>query len=155
MSSTATRIRASIEAHGWHVIAVPEDEEGPGFAYSIGLHRSFDHPEVIVFGLPIDIMHGIVNTIGEQVRRGSRFGDGDVSGEVLEGLPARFQVVSQPRCGEFLGQAVNYYGGHGFPVLQCYWPDADGRFPGQPGCTDECAESQPSLQDGPSEGRDA
>jgi hypothetical protein len=38
-----------VERHGWHVIAVEEDEVGPGFAYSIGPHRSFEEPAVIVF----------------------------------------------------------------------------------------------------------
>jgi hypothetical protein len=38
-----------VERHGWHVITAEEDEEGPGYAYPIGRHRSFGQPEVIVF----------------------------------------------------------------------------------------------------------
>jgi hypothetical protein len=85
MPGSAVRIRADIDAHGWHVIKVPPDDEGPGFAYSIGLHQSFGHAEVIIFGLPLDVKHIMINTVGDEVRRGARFGDGSVSDEVLEG----------------------------------------------------------------------
>src|SRR4051794_27391344 len=29
------KLLADVERHGWHVVCVEEDEEGPGFAYSI------------------------------------------------------------------------------------------------------------------------
>ena len=74
------QLLADVEQHGLHVIGVEEDEEGPGFAYSIGLYHSFDHPEVIVFGLPVRVMHPIINGIGEQVRAGKRLGHLDESG---------------------------------------------------------------------------
>jgi len=147
MSGTAARIQASIEAHDWHVIKVPEDEEGPGFAYSVGLQETFGHPEVIVFGLPLDVMHGIVNTVGEEVRRGRRFSDGGASDEVLDGQPVCFLSVAASRHAEFLGQAVDYYGGAEFSALQCYWPDPGGAFPWQVGFDVSYAVLQTSLQD--------
>lgn len=27
----------NVQRHGWHVVMVPEDEIGPGFAYTIGV----------------------------------------------------------------------------------------------------------------------
>jgi hypothetical protein len=155
MSSNAKQTQANIEEHGWQVVVVPEDDEGPGFAYSIGLYRRFDHPEVIVFGLPIALLQGIVNAIGEQVRRGRRFADGGVADEVLEGYPVRFEAVSRAHHGEFLGHAIDFYGGEEFSFLQCYWPDSNGHFPGQPGCAEGCAASQPSLKGLPSAGNEA
>ena len=146
MPGSAARIRADIDAYGWHLIKVAPDVEGPGFAYSIGLHESFGHAEVIIFGLPLDVMHTMINTVGEEVRRGIGFGDGSVSDEVLEGRPVRFRAVRPVHFGEFVGQAAEYYGLDGFAVLQCYWPDTSGRFPWQPGCSRIVVESQPSLQ---------
>ena len=61
-----------VENVGWHVIGIEEDEEGPGFAYTIGLHHSFEHPEVIVFGLRTETLFQIVDTIGEAVRDGTK-----------------------------------------------------------------------------------
>src|SRR5262249_31703607 len=79
------KLLADVEGYGWHVIGVEEDEEGPGFAYSIGLYHTFHHPEVIVFGLSVRVLHRIVNAVGEGVRSGKKFGYLDESGDVLDG----------------------------------------------------------------------
>lgn len=155
MPGLEARIAASIASRGWHVVAVPGDAEGPGFAYSIGLHRSFGHPEVIVFGLPIPVLQAVVDVIGDRVRRGARFNDGDLSEDILTGLPVRFRAVSRSHLDAYLGQAVRHHGGREFPVLQVFWPDRRGRFPGEPGAPADGAGSQPSLQGEPPEGQPA
>jgi hypothetical protein len=58
------------EGPGWHVIGVEEDTEGLAFAYSIGLNRSFEHPEMIIFGLQIPVMHRIIHGVGKQTEKG-------------------------------------------------------------------------------------
>ncbi|WP_264201768.1 DUF4262 domain-containing protein [Streptomyces antimicrobicus] len=35
-----------VQQHGWHVVMVPEDEIGPGFAYTIGLAHTHGAPEL-------------------------------------------------------------------------------------------------------------
>src|SRR5437868_12056075 len=121
------QLLADVEKHGWHVIRVKEDEEGPAFAYSVGLHRSFGHPEVIVFGLPLRVMHQIVNAVGEEVRSGERFEHLDESGEILEGYHVAFRTVERRQYADYLGYALWFYRGDGFPALQCLWPDSDHR----------------------------
>ena len=149
MSRGMDRIEADIAKYGWHVIKVMEDDEGPGFAYSIGLHRSFGHPEVIVFGLPLDLMHRMVNTIGAEVRRGERFAAGSRSDAVLVGRPVEFRSVAAGWLDEFFGQAIRYHGGPACAALQCCWPDRAGRFPGQAGVEAGCRAAQPDLQANP------
>lgn len=56
---------------GWYVVLTPEDEEGPSFAFTIGLYHSFQHPEVLILGLGIKTMHELVNNIGSEVRMAS------------------------------------------------------------------------------------
>jgi hypothetical protein len=85
------------------------------------------------------------NNVGAEVRRGRRFGEGDTSAEVLDGYPVTFRGVSAAFYGEYLGQAVRYYGGKEFPALQCFWPDRNGRFPWQPGYSYGPEEPQPQL----------
>ena len=145
MTRSKAEILAVIEEFGWMVVAVPEDDQGPGFAYSIGLHGSFNHAEVIVFGLSLDATRGIVNAVGEEIRRGLRFGDGDRSGEIVEGFPVEFRAVAPEFHDEYFGQALKVYG-ETFAALQCVWPDRHGTFPGQGGCREECERAQPSLQ---------
>src|SRR4051812_23358833 len=96
------KLLADVERHGWHVIGVEEDEEGPAFAYSIGLYRSFGHPEVIVFGLPVRVLHRVINAVGEEVRSGERFGHLDESGDVLQGYNVVFRTVKRGHYPEYL-----------------------------------------------------
>jgi hypothetical protein len=48
MTGGDAQMRADIATYGWHVIKVLEDDEGPGFAFTIGLYQRFEHPELIV-----------------------------------------------------------------------------------------------------------
>jgi hypothetical protein len=57
MTDGDAQIEADIATYGWHVIEVLEDDEGPAFAFTIGLYKRFEHPELVVFGLPLDTMH--------------------------------------------------------------------------------------------------
>src|SRR5260370_7964353 len=36
--------RSDIEKLGWHLLAISGDEQGPGFAYTIGLSQPIQHP---------------------------------------------------------------------------------------------------------------
>jgi hypothetical protein len=141
------KLLADVERHGWHVIGVQEDEEGPAFAYSIGLYRSFRHPEVIVFGLPVRVMHSIINAVGEEVRSGSRFEHLDESGEVLDGYNVAFRTVERKHYRDYFGYARWFYRSDGFPALQCVWPDADHRYPWHPEFSAALAQRQPLLSD--------
>src|SRR3954452_17341935 len=89
------KLLADVEEPGWHVFAVEEDEEGPAFAYSIGLHHNFGHPEVILLGLPVRVMHQMLNVVGDQVRSGEKFGHLDESGDVLKGYNVCFRTAER------------------------------------------------------------
>ena len=43
-----------IETRGWHIVSVAETAESPGWAFTVGLHRSYAHPEIVIVGLPVD-----------------------------------------------------------------------------------------------------
>jgi hypothetical protein len=141
------KLLADVERHGWHVIGVEEDEEGPAFAYSIGLYRSFGHPEMIVFGLPVQVMHRIINAVGEEVRSGERFEHLDESGEVLDGYNLAFRTVERRHYADYFGYARWYYGGDDFPAFQCVWPDAAHHYPWHPEFPAALAQRQPLLSD--------
>jgi hypothetical protein len=139
------KLVSDIEEFGWHVIMIAEDDEGPAFAYSIGLFKNFGHPEIIIFGLDVTLMHRMINLIGEQVRQHRQFADGDAASGILEGHDVRFQNVASRHYHEHFGYARWFYNGDGFPVLQCLWPDKKGRFPTDPGFARALRPRQPLL----------
>jgi len=126
----------NIDEFGWHVVLVPDDDEGPGFAYSIG-----QEPEVVVFGLEAEAMHAIVDAAGEAEAIPV---DVPLDG-YLEGHPVVFKRVSKERYKDFLGYALWYHEGDGFEVLQCVWPDKAGQFPWDAGFRKDLRPLQPPL----------
>lgn len=136
---------SDIDEFGWHVVLIPEDDEGPAFAYSIGLFKSFRHPEIILFGLDHGVMHQMINLIGEEVRSGRRFLEGESSSGFLEAYDVRFVEVSQRHFPEYLGFGCRFYHDAAFPVLQCLWPDRQGRFPTDADFPESLGRRQPLL----------
>ncbi len=129
MSSGDAQVHADIATYGWHVVKVLEDDEGPGFAFTIGLYQRFEHPELIVFGLPPDTMHLMLNGAGEAVRAGQTYTAGRSYGDILEGYNCTFRPVPRRHYEAYLGYARWYYDGDGFPALQLIWPDREHRYP--------------------------
>jgi hypothetical protein len=139
------QLLADVKKYGWHVIAVREDKEGPGFAYSIGLFHTFEHPEVIVFGLDLRLMHQMINGIGEQIKSGERFEHLDEADDILEGYNVLFRRVEKKHYREYFGYARWFYQGNRFPVLQCVWPDNQHRYPWHSAFNENLAKRQPIL----------
>src|SRR5260370_5880693 len=111
-----------VAEYGWHVMKVLDQPDTPGWAYSIGLHRTFDHPEVLIFGQDMDLMHSMINTIGDGVSAGKTF---EVDGrypDLIEAYSCTFRPVKSLWYEAFLGFAMWFYGGARYPGLQWFWP---------------------------------
>ena len=129
MNSGDAQVHADIATYGWHVVKVLEDAEGPGFAFTIGLYRRFEHPELIVVGLPPDTMHRLLNVAGEAVRSGQVYVAGQAYDDLLEAYSCTFRPVPVRQYEPYLGYARWYYRGDDFPTLQLVWPDREHRYP--------------------------
>ena len=57
-----------IKHYGWTVILVEATYYLPSFTYTIGLWKTYNHPELISFGKKANILHSILNTSGEVKR---------------------------------------------------------------------------------------
>jgi Domain of unknown function (DUF4262) len=136
MTGGDAQMRADIATYGWHVVKVLEDDEGPAFAFTIGLWKRFEHPELIVFGLPLEIMHQMLYAAGL---------DYD---DILEGYSCTFRPVPRRRYEEYLGSARWYYESDDFPALQLIWPDREHRYPWATPAEAWIRTAQPVLADG-------
>ena len=141
-------IRRCVKDPGWAVQLVDEGESPsePEFAYTIGLHHNFGHPELIVLGQPKELMHAILNVIGQRIRKGARYAPGDSLDEVIDGFPVRLREVERRESLEtHVGYALWFYAGKPFRLFQVVWPDKEGRFPGEPGAWEVLKEREPLL----------
>lgn len=137
---------ADIAEHGWHVLKVSAFGESPEWAYSLGLFHNFGHPEIAIFGLPLDRMHAIVNVIGDLIRSGVRLPDDSSSTDVLEGYACEFRGIRKVWYAPFFGRAMWLYRGSDFPMVQCLWPDRDGHSPRASACSSAIQALQPLLE---------
>jgi hypothetical protein len=141
----------SVGKFGWHDAMIPEDNEGFGFNYTIGLMETYRHPEVIICGLKDgQFMHSVLWGVVTLIERGHRFDNPGLYDGLLEGLPCQFRPVHPSRHQEYLGYAMwhrRYCGAiHTLEVVQCFWPGRlDGLFPWDPGCSEEVRKRQPLL----------
>lgn len=144
-----TWLRDTVRTHGWAVQAIFAEgcwgppgcdcglprEVSPPFAYTVGLF-GFGHPEIVVFGLPIDTAHTVLNDLGKRIRQGSAFdGDADVR---VPGWSHRLRLVRFRDDADVpvLISAHRFYRATQaapVPTLQAIWDDRDGRFPWEPG----------------------
>ena len=105
MKKKSPTIAQHIEEHGFHVVKVMGEQAYPPFAYTIGLTVSFDHPEIVIFGLndDLDFMHEVLNELGARVRGGERFRHGDKKRDVLPGYTCPFARFPASAYEEHLG----------------------------------------------------
>jgi hypothetical protein len=139
------RLMADVAQWGLHVATAARDEETPARAFSVGLFRSWDHPEVAVFGLRPEELEAAISRLGSRVRRGERFEHGDVADGAVDGRTVAFRRIVSRHYPAHLGHAVWYHGGARFPALQAVWADEAGRFPWDRWCRRELRDAQPML----------
>lgn len=131
LSNTDQKILNDIEEYGWHAVKVPEDEVGPGFGYSVGLYKSFGHPEIIIIGLKLDLIHSIINLIGEDIRSGKVFHTGQYYSGLIQGFECCFTSVEKKHYDDYVRYAKWCYKGTDFPINQCVYPTVKGVYPWQ------------------------
>jgi hypothetical protein len=130
---------ADMEEVGFSVAAVTGDLTGCDWAYTVGLHRSYGHPELVLVGLPAPMAGGLLQILGERVAEGGVVGAGD---EFRVG-PLRFRAVQVDDVflahGDWFNLGREVMADLGLrwpPTLQVLWADDSGTFP------DEVAEEE-------------
>jgi hypothetical protein len=138
------KVLADVERVGWAVIGIEEDEEGPEYCFSVGLHHTLGGPEILLMGLDFKLAASLVNGIGEAMREGREIKAGERS-EEFASVPLEFIAVDAGHYERYVGYACWLNGGTEFPLLQCVWPDKGGRFPWEQGYDADLFERQRLL----------
>jgi hypothetical protein len=144
LDASDLRLLADVAQAGYHVVTGATNGGAPAFAFSVGLFRSFDHPEVAMFGLSAELLDGAIRRVAERVRAGERFDEEDVVEGLLDARAVTFRGIVPRHYPTHLGHAVWYHGGARFPALQAVWSDG-GHFPWERWFPRGLRESQPVL----------
>ena len=142
---TKEDIQQAIDNHGWFVALFEADTATPAFAYTIGLWKTYGHPEIICFGLPTSTMHELLNDAGEVIKKGDSIVLDVDDFHYLDNYPVMFKTVEAENIRDYLGYARWYYDYKDFPAIQLFWPDKEGIYPWQDGYSKVFEFNQPLL----------
>jgi hypothetical protein len=140
------QVAADVERYGLCVMLIKEGDEGPKFAYSVGLYHNYDHPEIIVFGLNHDVAHWVINELARRIKAGRRCQIGQQYRGLLEGYSCVFREVPKACYPDYFGYAMSFYRGDDFPALQLVWPDKQHRWPWEDDFNPHWIWQQPLLE---------
>ena len=145
MKRDDARTREHIDKYGCTVMHVAGEGDPPPFAYSIGVTEQTGEPEVVVIGLKREMAHFVVNEYNRRVCAGERFQSGQRYSGFLEGFDVEAEEVPRSAYQEYFGQALTFYGGSCFRVLQLVYPTTDGVWPWSSEASESIRQRQPLL----------
>lgn len=118
-----------VNVSGWHVSCVEPTGGHHGWAFSVGFLQTFGHPEVAIFGLPVDVERTLLDAIGQGLRDGRTFLEGTEDETLASPYRCVFKRIEPTWISAVLPAAAWFYGGRDFPAVQLFWPDRAHRFP--------------------------
>ena len=137
--------KTNIAKYGLQVIMVSGSDYSPSFAYSIGLFETYNHPEIICFGLPEKLGHEIINDVADLLKNGEIIKTHTNYDNIFKDSKAEFLFVDDRNIDDYFGAALNYYDTIKFPALQLVWTDRNDKFPWELGFEEEFIYKQPLL----------
>jgi hypothetical protein len=147
------QVNQLVDEHGWMVQAVYGEKPLDEWCYTVGLKHSFNHPELIIFGLPMQSAHFLLNDLAARIKNGQRFQPGDRLSGVMNADLALISVPREQYEEGYFAIARGFYGNYDFDALQVIWPDKKGLFPWDSGFDTHFNETQPVLGPAPEETR--
>jgi Domain of unknown function (DUF4262) len=138
-------IQHNINESGCFIIQVKPDDYLPGFAYTIGLYQKFNHPEIICFGLPLDLLGTVLNDACNRIKHGAALQASVPYDDFIADFPVQLLSVDRSYYPDYWGIANNFYQYQDYPALQLVWPDKQGLFPWEPAFNVNWKFKQPLL----------
>ena len=138
-------VQNNIDKFGLNVRHVLEEGDLPPFAYSIGLFKSYGHPEIIMIGLKQQLAHTLINNMAYDIKEGKAFAPFIFEPDILDDFKCYFIDVEKSNYDGYVGGAQRYYDGDGFPLLQCIYPTVKGIYPWEDEWPEEIKNLQPIL----------
>ena len=137
--------KLNIDKFGLEVILVTSTNYSPSFAYSIGLTKTYNHPEIICFGFSNRLGHEILNDVAEIIKNGEIIKSGIIYTEIFKDSRATFLKVDKRNIRDYFGAGLNYYDDEEFNALQLIWTDRNDKFPWEDNFEEEFVFKQPLL----------
>ena len=123
------KLISDIESYGWTVLLVEATDYLPSFAYTVGLWKNYNHPEIICLGLTTSTLHSILNIGGELVKDGQSLQVNRDYDDFFNSGTAQFIQVDPRNLTDYFGYAIWFNNTNNFPALQLVWTDRNNKYP--------------------------
>ena len=110
------KLIVDINKYGWTVMLIEATDYLPSVAYTVGLWKNYNHPELICFGLTTKTLHSILNIGGELVKDGHHLQVGRDYDDYFDGGTAQFIQVEPRNLKDYFGYAIWFNGTIDFPA---------------------------------------
>lgn len=130
---------------GWHCVSIFVEGDLPPYAFTVGLQHTFDHPELIIFGLRSETAHEVLGIVVDAIRSGTPIDMTQPTDELLENYSCVFVPVPKSAYYEHVGYCGWFYRGDDFALQQIVWPNREGQFPWHPAASAAFRATQPVL----------
>ena len=135
----------TVAKHGWQVSMIESDGYNPSFAYTIGLTKTYGHPELIIMGLGTQLMGELLNIAGDLIKNGHKIQLDKEYDDFLNGYNCRFIQMHKDYYSDYLGYGIWFNNGKDFETLQLVWPNKNHNFPWNKGADEDFDLRQPLL----------
>ena len=143
------KITENVKDMGSSIMYMEKDQNFPPYAYSIGFFENFQHPEIIMFGLPKEKCYRTFERIYQLLLESDEvMVPFECNYDIIQNdLPVLFTDISFSAAYKYMEYANWFYKEKTliYPVLQLIWPDEKGYFPWQVSFNTDFIGHQPIL----------
>jgi hypothetical protein len=145
-SAAEKKTVSDVEKYGFNVAQIPGDGYSPSFAYTIGLYKTYGYPELICFGLNLDLLHSVLWS-GKELLDKQPIPDQSIGyPDFLGDYDVRLLTVDKAWYKYYFGYGIWFNQSWKFPALQIVWPDKQALFPWEDGFNPAWKAGQPLLE---------
>lgn len=151
------RTVATVERYGHQCTTVgtsqPEGLATP-YGFTSGMWHSYRQPELAIYGVgDHEVVTHALNSVADRAAALGRQAEPDdrfagvlrMPGVAEDGYWLMLAEVHPSWLGSQFATSLEFNAGNPVPFLQVVWPDAAGRYPGEPGFDEALADWQPLL----------
>jgi hypothetical protein len=148
MNESEKSIINNIEKYGCHINSVFDNKgEDPDFSYTVGIQKSQNQPELIIFGLRKELGAWIANEYNRKVIEGIKFDATNFYSGFIDGFDVCFKPVSKRCKEEYMLSCCWLYGDQDFEAVQLIYPTVKGIWPWETEASASFKSFQPSMQE--------
>jgi uncharacterized protein DUF4262 len=92
-----------IAKFGWHCVNILAEGHEGAYSFTVGLFHTYQHPELIIYGLKSEVAHKVLSNAVEGLPHGKRVDLNAATDELLVGYSCCFVEVPSSKYYEYVG----------------------------------------------------